>query len=57
MKIVRKLTRADGRVVTLKESDYQRRRQRLALEGVDGDEDLNLVTYWYTVIAAGHSAA
>jgi hypothetical protein len=29
------------------ESEYQKRRDRLTLEGVDGDEDADTVTYWY----------
>lgn len=32
---------------TVSEAEYQRRADSLRLEGVDGDEETNTVTYWY----------
>jgi hypothetical protein len=45
---VRMVARADGDGYRhVREAEYQRRAGALRLEGVDGDETANTVTYWY----------
>ena len=46
---VRMVERKDGSGYRrVGEAEYQRRAATLRAEGVDGDEETNTVTYWYT---------
>jgi hypothetical protein len=46
---VRMVTGLDGVTRRVTEEQYRAVAAVVALEGVDGDEDANTVTYWYTV--------